>query len=53
MILKGGADYLAEGSDWYVEGGEQPPEHSLKLVLPGGGLARSAQIGFRCAVSLA
>jgi hypothetical protein len=53
LILKGGSDYAAEGSDWYVEGGEQPPEHSLKLVLPGAGLARSAQIGFRCAVSLA
>jgi formylglycine-generating enzyme required for sulfatase activity len=51
-ILKGGSDYVAEGSDWYVEGGPHPPEHSLKLLLLGGGLARSSSIGFRLAVDL-
>ncbi|WP_427891655.1 SUMF1/EgtB/PvdO family nonheme iron enzyme [Kribbella sp. GL6] len=48
-ILKGGSDYRAEGSDWYADGGPQEPEVSFKLVLTGGGLDRSATIGFRCA----
>ncbi|GAA1567999.1 SUMF1/EgtB/PvdO family nonheme iron enzyme [Kribbella karoonensis] len=48
-ILKGGSHYLAEGSDWYADGGPQEPEVSFKLVLTGGGLDRSANIGFRCA----
>jgi sulfatase modifying factor 1 len=52
VIVKGGSDYLAEGSDWYFEGGEQAPDFSAKLVLPGAGLARSSQIGFRCAREL-
>ena len=51
-ILKGGADWVAEGSDWYVDGGPQEPAYSLKLLLVGGGLARSARIGFRLAVDL-
>jgi sulfatase modifying factor 1 len=52
-ILKGGSDYRAEGSDWYVDGGPQPAEYSLKLLLLGRGLARSRRIGFRLAVDLA
>jgi hypothetical protein len=51
-ILKGGSAYRAGGSDWYFDGGEQPAGFSAKLVLPGAGLARSSQIGFRCAVEL-
>jgi formylglycine-generating enzyme len=51
-ILKGGSDWRAEGSDWYVDGGPQEPRYSLKLLLPGGGLARSTRIGFRLAVDL-
>jgi hypothetical protein len=51
-ILKGGAAWRAEGSDWYVDGGPQDPSYSLKLLLLGGGLARSATIGFRLAVDL-
>jgi sulfatase modifying factor 1 len=51
-ILKGGSDWKAEGSDWYVDGGPQLPEYSLKLLLSGGGLARSSRIGFRLAVDL-
>ncbi|MCM3659722.1 SUMF1/EgtB/PvdO family nonheme iron enzyme [Georgenia satyanarayanai] len=49
VMLKGGSDYRAEGSDWYVEGGVHAPDHSLKYLLPGLGTARSATIGFRCA----
>jgi hypothetical protein len=51
-ILKGGCDYVAEGSDWYADGGALEPERSLKLLLLGGGLARSPWIGFRLAVDL-
>ena len=51
-ILKGGSDWKAEGSDWYVDGGPQDPRYSLKLLLLGGGLARSPHIGFRLAVDL-
>jgi formylglycine-generating enzyme len=51
-ILKGGSDWKAEGSDWYVDGGPQEPAYSLKLLLLGGGLQRSPRIGFRLAVDL-
>ncbi len=51
-ILKGGSDWRAEGSDWYVDGGPQEPRYSLKLLLVGGGLQRSPRIGFRLAVDL-
>jgi Sulfatase-modifying factor enzyme 1 len=51
-MLKGGSDHRADGSEWYVEGGVQPPDVTLKLLLPGLGLARSASIGFRCAWDL-
>jgi sulfatase modifying factor 1 len=50
-ILKGGSSFRAEGSEWYVDGGPQPPEFSLKYLLPGP-LQRSDQIGFRLAVDL-
>ncbi|NIH84382.1 SUMF1/EgtB/PvdO family nonheme iron enzyme [Amycolatopsis granulosa] len=52
VILKGGSDYRAEGSDWYLEGGRHDPDYSVKLLLPGLGLARSATVGFRCAWDL-
>ena len=51
-ILKGGSAWHAQGSDWYVDGGPQPPRFSLKLLLPGAGLGRSTRIGFRLAVDL-
>jgi sulfatase modifying factor 1 len=50
-ILKGGSAFAAEGSDWYVDGGPQPPAFSLKYLLPGP-LQRSPRIGFRLAVDL-
>ncbi|MYW90082.1 SUMF1/EgtB/PvdO family nonheme iron enzyme [Amycolatopsis rubida] len=49
VMLKGGSDYRAEGSEWYVEGGRHAPDYSVKLLLPGFGLARGATVGFRCA----
>jgi formylglycine-generating enzyme len=51
-ILKGGSYFAPEGSDWYVDGGPQEPQYSLKLLLLGGGMARSPHIGFRLAVDL-
>jgi Sulfatase-modifying factor enzyme 1 len=51
-ILKGGADWVAEGSDWYVDGGPQEPAYSLKLLLTGRGTGGSSSIGFRLAVDL-
>jgi formylglycine-generating enzyme len=50
-ILKGGSAYCADGSEWYVDGGPQPPAFSLKYLLPGP-LQRSERIGFRLAVDL-
>jgi hypothetical protein len=50
-ILKGGSAFRAEGSEWYVDGGPQPPEFSLKYLLAGP-LQRSERIGFRLAVDL-
>jgi hypothetical protein len=50
-ILKGGSAFRAEGSEWYVDGGPQPPDFSLKLLLAGP-LQRSKRIGFRLAVDL-
>lgn len=49
VMLKGGSDYRAPDSDWYVEGGRHAPEYTVKLLLPGLGLARAATVGFRCA----
>ncbi|MGP4014867.1 SUMF1/EgtB/PvdO family nonheme iron enzyme [Saccharopolyspora sp. 5N708] len=49
VMLKGGSDFRAEGSEWYFDGGRQAPEFSAKLLLPGLGFARSATVGFRCA----
>ena len=52
VMLKGGSDYRAEGSDWYVEGGRHAPDYAVKLLVPGLGLARGATVGFRCAWDL-
>jgi formylglycine-generating enzyme required for sulfatase activity len=52
VILKGGSDFVAEGSDWYADGGPQPAGVSFRLVLTGAGLDRSEFIGFRCAADV-
>ena len=52
VILKGGSAYRNEGSDWYFDGGPQPPEVSAKYLIAGAGIGRSPCIGFRCAVDL-
>lgn len=52
VIVKGGSGYRNDASDWYFDGGPQPPEHSARLLLLGAGLGRSPWIGFRCAADL-
>lgn len=49
VMLKGGADYAAEGSEWYFDGRPQAPDFTAKLLIPGLGVSRSPSIGFRCA----
>jgi sulfatase-modifying factor enzyme 1 len=51
-ILKGGSHALLEGSEWYADGGPQPPEASLKFLRAGAPIERSSAIGFRSAVDL-
>jgi hypothetical protein len=51
-MLKGGGDYRAEGSDRYADGGPRDPSFSLKLLLAGLGVERSANVGFRLAWDL-
>lgn len=48
-ILKGGSDHAALGSEWYVDGGPQPPDFSHKHLLQGFHLDRSPSISFRIA----
>jgi hypothetical protein len=52
VVLKGATAAAVEGSPWYLDGGPLPPEWSIRLLLTGGGTARSAAVGFRCAVDL-
>lgn len=52
-ILKGGSHLGREGSEWYADGGPQPPEFSLKFLRAGPTIERSSAIGFRCAVDSA
>jgi formylglycine-generating enzyme required for sulfatase activity len=51
-ILKGGSHARLDGSDWYSDGGPQPPEVSLKFLRAGPSIERSSAIGFRCATGL-
>jgi formylglycine-generating enzyme required for sulfatase activity len=52
VILKGGSHARLEGSEWYADGGPQPPEVSLKFLRAGPSIERSSAIGFRCAIGL-
>ena len=47
-ILKGGADFQAQGSHWYADGGHQTPQFAAKYLLLWAGLDRCGTIGFRC-----
>ena len=52
-FCKGGGHWQAAGSVWYADGGPQTPEFSAKYLLMAPCLDRNAQIGFRCAATLA
>jgi len=47
VMLKGGSFHQPTGSDWYFDGGPREPEFTAKFLLPGQGLDRSKNIGFR------
>jgi hypothetical protein len=49
VILKGGSEYQADGSEWYFDGGPRSPSFCAKLLLAGLGVERSSRIGFRLA----
>lgn len=48
-ILKNGSDHAPVGSDWYIDGGPQRPDFSLKYLMQGFRLDRSPWISFRVA----
>jgi hypothetical protein len=52
-VLKGGSDWVAEGSEWYFDSGPHEPDFTAILLLPGLGLARFSTVGFRVAWDLA
>lgn len=52
VMLKGGSDYNAQGSEWYFDGGRRAANFTAKFLLPGLGVERSSSIGFRCAWDL-
>lgn len=51
-LLKGGCDWEARGSAWYVDGGWRDPTFTAKFLLTWAGLDRCATIGFRCVIAL-
>lgn len=52
VMLKGGCEKKIVGSDWYGDGGPEPPDFIAKFILIADGLDRCANIGFRCAIDL-
>lgn len=52
-IIRGGAFFNAQGSNWYVDGGPRPANFATKFILTWPGLDRCSTIGFRCAADLA
>lgn len=51
-ILKGGSHVRSEGSEWYADGGPQPPEVSFKFLRGSSAVERSSAIGFRIALGI-
>ncbi|SPE57296.1 conserved exported hypothetical protein [Verrucomicrobia bacterium] len=52
-IIRGGAGFAAQGSNWYVDGGPRPANFATKFILMWPGLDRCSTIGFRCVAELA
>ena len=51
-IIRGGAFFTANGSNWYADGGPRPANFAAKFLLMWPGLDRCGTIGFRCAATL-
>jgi formylglycine-generating enzyme required for sulfatase activity len=51
-IIRGGAFFVARGSNWYADGGPRPANFAAKFLLLWPGLDRCGTIGFRCAATL-
>jgi formylglycine-generating enzyme required for sulfatase activity len=52
-IVRGGAYFKAEGSDWYADGGPVACNFAAKFLLLWPGTDRCATVGFRCVRDLA
>jgi formylglycine-generating enzyme len=52
-MIRGGSEYEAKGSAWYMSGGKRPADYSAKLLLYWPGADRFGTVGFRCAADLA
>ncbi len=51
-IVRGGAYYKAQGSDWYADGGPVACNFAAKFLLLWPGVDRCATVGFRCVLDL-
>jgi formylglycine-generating enzyme required for sulfatase activity len=51
-MVRGGAYYQAQGSDWYADGGPAACNYAAKFLLLWPGIDRCATVGFRCVVDL-
>jgi gamma-glutamyl hercynylcysteine S-oxide synthase len=51
-ILRGGAWYINNTSEWYADQGAQPTNFGSKYLMTWPGLDRCATIGFRCVIDI-
>ena len=51
-MVRGGAYYKAQGSEWYADGGPVACNFAAKFLLLWPGLDRCATIGFRCVLDM-
>ncbi|MDT8394231.1 MAG: SUMF1/EgtB/PvdO family nonheme iron enzyme [Bacteroidales bacterium] len=48
IIIKGGSNFKAESSWWYIQGGKHPPQRQQMLLQVSPGFDRASTVGFRC-----
>jgi formylglycine-generating enzyme required for sulfatase activity len=51
-IVRGGAYFKAQGSDWYADGGPAACSFAAKFLLLWPGIDRCSTVGFRCVLDL-